>query len=248
VFELLTTEVFAEWFAALDDAVAEDVAATVEVIAQLGTVSEAPGSSEWLLWYEHPSHAEQVRRATPEQLQRYEEGIRMANQWGAFNGYVRRVLKHLESPQFVGRVGRIAPEAAAAVSNAVSRIRAALKARQLAMSGLVVRGPIPEERAFQRLMDLTDVRHWYFAALSAAGFTVEDVPAHSLALREISLRTTAPGLRLLYGIDVPRARGLVVLGEWLDRSFYGDSVRRAEQMWQQFLGGTLAATVPSPSR
>jgi hypothetical protein len=248
VFELLTTDVFAQWFSALDDQAAEDVAATVEVIAQLGTNTEAPGSTEWLLWYEHPSMSGRVQQASPEQRERFEQGFRLANEWGAFLGYVRRALKHLESPPFVGRVGRLSPGDAAAVAGAVSRIRAALKARQLAMSRLVGTRPALDQQAFQRVLDLTDVRHWYFAALAAAGFAVEDVPAHSPALREIALRTRGPGLRVLYGIDAPGARGLVVLGEWLDRSFYGDSVRRAEQLWQQFLGGTLAAIRPATAR
>jgi hypothetical protein len=82
----------------------------------------------------------------------------------------------------------------------------------------------------------------YFAALGAAGIAVADAPPHTAALREITLRSTPPGLRLLYGIDEPRARGLVVLGEWLDRSFYGDSVRRAEALWGQFVEGRPLAT------
>src|SRR5215472_10282490 len=104
MFELLTTEAFAAWFSALDDAVAEDVAAAVDVIAQLGTETEAPGSSEWLLWYEHPSMAARLRPVPPELRERFEAGVRAANQWGAFLGYVRRALKHLDSPQFVGRM------------------------------------------------------------------------------------------------------------------------------------------------
>ena len=74
------------------------------------------------------------------------------------------------------------------------------------------------------------------------------MPAHSSALREIALRTRKPGVRVLYGVDAPRARGLVVLGEWLDRSSYADSVRYAESLWQQFLAGTLPATRPATSR
>ena len=53
------------------------------------------------------------------------------------------------------------------------------------------------------------------------------------------LRMPPPGLRLLYGIDVKMNRGLVVLGERFDRSFYGDSVHRAERVWQEFLSGGL---------
>ena len=58
------------------------------------------------------------------------------------------------------------------------------------------------------------------------GFVVKDVPAHSLALREISQRVRTP-FRLLYGVHAERETALIVLGEHLDRSFYGDGVRRA---------------------
>jgi hypothetical protein len=77
---------------------------------------------------------------------------------------------------------------------------------------------------------------------------VVEVPPHSAALREITLRSTAPGLRLLYGIDEPKNRGLVVLGEWLDRSFYGDAVRRAEAVWGQFLEGRPLSTQTAGAR
>ncbi len=88
----------------------------------------------------------------------------------------------------------------------------------------------------------------YFAALEAAGFELTDVPAHSLALREMSRRLPAPGFRVLYGVSSERETALFVLGERLDRSFYGDSVRRAESMWKQFLDGTLRATEPAQLR
>jgi hypothetical protein len=68
------------------------------------------------------------------------------------------------------------------------------------------------------------------------------VSAHSNALRELAVGTLAPGLRLLYGVDEERSVALVALGEWLDRSFYGDAVRRAEGMWRAFREGGLAAS------
>jgi hypothetical protein len=86
-----------------------------------------------------------------------------------------------------------------------------------------------------------ELRRSFFDALEAAGFRVADVPAHSLALREFSRRVPAPAFRLLYGVHVEQNAALLVLGEWLDRSFYGDSVRRAERMWKQFLDGRLRA-------
>jgi hypothetical protein len=99
-----------------------------------------------------------------------------------------------------------------------------------------------------RLADVQEIRDAYLRALAAAGFDVIDVPAHSPALREVGLRLPPPGLRLLYGIDVGRNRGLVVLGERFDRSFYGDSVRRAERLWQEFLASEPQPTQPAGGR
>jgi hypothetical protein len=259
--DLLTSDDFAAWFAALDERTAEDVAATLEVIVQLGTEKEAPGSSEWLTWYEHPMLA--ARRAAgtlPERLDNPLRGIdplilKAVHEWGAFNGYARRVVKHLESRAFGERLAQIDASAAAAVSGAVANIKAEVTRRLLALSDykgrrkLWVRAPTAEEvEVLLRFADVSAIRDAYLTALAAAGFEVVDVPAHSPALREIALRAPPPGIRLLYGIDVPRSRGLVVLGERMDRSFYGDSVRLAERMWQEFLAGGTQRVQPAPGR
>jgi hypothetical protein len=121
MLELLTTDGFAAWFSGLAASPAEDVAATLEVIVQLGTGAEAPGSSEWLLWYEHPSVSQ---RPLPDLSERLApEIVRFSHDWGHFNGYVRRIVKHLESTQFVTRLTRLSPADAAAVTEAVRRIR-----------------------------------------------------------------------------------------------------------------------------
>jgi len=246
--ELLTSEDFARWFAALDERASEDVAATLEVISQLGTEKEAPGSSEWLTWYEHPSLSARLRERHPHQGAdpRFVQAI---HEWGAFNGYARRVVKHLESRGFVERLGQLPPSAATAVREAVAEIRRTVTRRALMLSDYMGKAklwlrPPTAAQALElgRLADVQEVRDAYLRALAAAGFDVIDVPAHSPALREIALRLPPPGLRLLYGIDVARNRGLVVLGERFDRSFYGDSVRRAERLWQEFL-----ASEPQPT-
>jgi hypothetical protein len=253
MLKLLTTDAFAGWFSGLSAGPAEDVAATLEVIVQLGTRTEAPGSSEWLLWYEHPSLSQRLRPLPDLKELFAPELVKFYQDWGQFNGYVRRVIKHLESKPFLARLAQLPPEAAAAVAAAVARIRGISKTRMLALMEF---RPARHRRELSassvatlaRFADVSEVRASYFAALAAAGFEVADVPQHSSALREISLRATPPGLRLLYGIDEPKNRGLVVLGEWLDRSFYGDSVRRAEALWGQFLEGHPVSTQPAGAR
>ena len=251
---LRTSDDFAHWFTSLDQATAEDVATTLEVIIQLGPEREAPGSTEWVTWYEHPSLSSRLRDLHPHSFAS-PAFLRCVHEWGVFIGYTRRVVKHLESKSFVARVGQLSATEAAVVSDAVARIKKTVTQRQLLSMELYRRRalksetlPPKEARDLAPLIDGQDIRDAYLCALAAAGFTVVDVPAHSPALREIALRTPAPGFRLLYGIDVPRNRGLVVVGEHLDRSFYGDSVRRGERQWQEFLEGAEGTTRPLPAR
>jgi hypothetical protein len=251
VLHLRTTDEFAHWFQGLDAATAEDVAATLEVITQLGTEREAPGSSEWLTWYEHPQLTEHLR-GFPSTRPAHPAILRFVHAWGELHGYAKRVVKHLESPAFTARLRQLEPLRAAEVIEAVTRIKKAVTKRSLALSDYYRRhrffvGSPPsaaEEAELERFADAAEIREAYLCALSAAGFEVVDVPAHSPALREIALRAPPPGLRLLYGIDVPRQRGLVVLGERFDRSFYGDSVRRAEAQWRDFLSTETDAPRP----
>jgi hypothetical protein len=246
MLKLRTSEEFAIWFAALDQPTAEDVAATLEVIVQLAPVREPPGSSEWLTWYEDPSVSGRLRDLAPLQhpYAPVDESVaRFVRQWGEFNGYARRAIKHLESPAFVARLGQLDEASATTVASAVARIRTATTRRALAVSDkyLRLRRFVSEpatpraQAALFALADVQEIRDAYFAALAAAGFDVSDAPVRSPALREIGLRAPPPGVRLLYGIDPAGDRGLVVLGERFDRSFYGDSVRLAEQKWREFL-------------
>lgn len=238
MLELLTTEQFATWFAALDDGAAEDVATALEVIGELGPERAPPGSRESLLWYEHASVADfGLNGALAWDLEA----------WGAFRDYSQRVLAQLEAPRFTARLARLGGDQATLVLKTIGRIRRAVDPRlrwALKLSGdpAAAAVPVRPENA------CAEVRQLYFEALEAAGFAVTDVPAHSRALREFSRRSPAPAFRLLYGVDTERKTALVVLGEWLDRSYYGDSVRHAERLWSGFVRGELTATPPASFR
>jgi hypothetical protein len=256
MLDLLTTEAFADWWKGLASGPAEDVAAALEVIVQLGTRADAPGSTDWLLWYQHPLLTEGAVGLSEPAQRMSSEFLQFTREWGAFNGYVRRVTKHLESAQFLACLARLQPADAEVVAAAVNRIRRIAKRRLFAMSdhhrkhARYARRPGSEREleSLLRLCDVTEVREAYLSALAAAGFEVIDLPAQSSVLRELTLRATPPGLRVLYGIDAAKSRGLVVLGEWLDRSYYGDSVRTAEALWGQFLSGQPLPTQPADAR
>jgi len=234
MLHVLTTEAFADWFAALDDRAAEDVATALDVVEQLGPSKALPGSRESLLWYEHPS----VSRFLP-----WDSLAIDLETWGCVHDYAKQVLARLESPRFTSRVSRLGAKEATFVLRCIAEIRRTIDPRSrwtLELAG----GPLGRVTPVKPEDACAELRRRYFEVLEAAGFAVEDVPAHSLALREFARRAPARPFRLLYGVNVQGETALFVLGEWLDRSFYGDSVRRAERMWRLFLAGSLRAVEP----
>ncbi|HTQ04380.1 MAG TPA: hypothetical protein VMI54_11005 [Polyangiaceae bacterium] len=230
MLELVTTEAFAQWFAALDAAGAEDVATALDLVEELGPQRNPPGSRTALLWYEHPSVAHfEFANALAWEL----EG------WGAFLGYAERVLAKLDSPRFVSRLERLRHAEAERALGAVRRIRRLADPRarwSLALTSASLgtgSRPRPEDAS-------AELRTLYFEALEAAGFALSDPVLPAQALYELARRAPGPPFRLLYGVDTERSVALVLLGERLDRHYYGDSVRLAERLWRAFLEGKLS--------
>lgn len=239
MLDVLTSEAFAEWFETLDQETAEEVATVLDVMERLGPSRAVPHSRDSLLWYEHPIAARWDASAFARDLEA----------WGSFREYAKRVLEVLESPRFAALLARMADEQVRAVMSCVRQIRKIADPRIRWGVKLAERERAIERRSGASSEDAhAQLRRLYLEALEKAGVTVEDVPAHSLALREVSRRERAPGFRLLYGVHAERGVALVVLGERLDRAFYGDSVRRAEAMWRRFLDGELKSVRPAMHR
>ncbi len=227
MLELVTTEAFAEWFAALDDDAAEDVATALDLVEELGPDRAPPGSHEGLLWYEHASVA------------RFEWGNALVwelDDWVAFREYAQRVVAKLDSSRLGARLERLGSSDASGVLKAVQRIRRLADPR--------VRWSLRLATGASRLLRPEDasaeLRRLYFEVLEAAGFALTDPALPARALYEFVRRAPGRPFRLLYGVDAARGVALVLLGEWLERSYYGDSVRRAERLWREFLEGTLS--------
>ncbi len=226
---VLTSTAFADWFGALNDGDSEDVATALDLIEKLGPLEAPPGSRESLLWYEHPSVS---------QFQRADSLAWDLEAWGGFRDYAKQVLAALEAPRFSSRLAHIGMKEAATVIANIREIRRATDPR-LRWALKLAGDPLGHAARVRPETACNEIKRLYFEALAAAGFEAIDVPAHSLALREFSRRLPLPPFRLLYGVDVKGDRALVAVGEFLDRSFYGDSVRRAERMWKAFLEGDL---------
>ena len=226
MLEIHTTDEFAAWFDALDDGPAEDVATALELVEKLGPERVAPGSSEWLLWYEH--------RDAPDHV--------VLDDWADFRDSTKGVVAQLESPKFAQKLSVLPREEARRVMVAVDAIKMVSSARRRGLAMLVAgaarRGGAADPYA--------TLRAAYETVAAATGLSVGDHAVHSSALRELTVCSAASRLRLVYGVDPKRATALIVLGERLDRSFYGDSVRRAERVWQEFLQSNAEAREPAP--
>jgi len=135
------------------------------------------------------------------------------------------VVRQLESAGFGKRFERLSiPDSRRAL------VLMKLIRRQAGPAALVMR--MRGARAAELEQDL---RRAYAELIALLGSEVS--PATDGALRELAVTSGETRLRILFGLDFPRQQGLLVLGERLDRRFYGDSIRRALRQWERFQSG-----------
>lgn len=209
---MLTTEDFAAWYQDLPDPAAEEIAAGLELIEMLGPAANPPHSSDLLLWYESSSGVAEHDRFF--QL----DYVPMVDR-------VRRIMEHLGSDEVRERMSEVGLQRARRASDALESLRGRLWP--------MLRHPATQSEAL-----LTMLQSRYATALDALELKEPSPPPPSCALRELSLRKSAPGMRVLYGVDVANKRALAVLGEALDRNAYGPSVRKALALWQEYRRST----------
>jgi hypothetical protein len=206
---LHATESFASWFQALTDADAEDVATEIELLATLGPEQAPPRSSELLLWYQCPPASVSIN---PRLLRRF-------TTFSEFSARLRKVLTALDSEPVRRKLAEASDERALLALATLQRVAASASFRHVYGSA---------EPSWQEVEALC--RRVY----EALGLSETPTPP-SDGLRELTIDTCQPALRVLYGVDSARSRGLLIVGEQLDRSAYGPSVRRALALWAQFL-------------
>jgi hypothetical protein len=212
MLKLHATESFAAWFRALDDVAAEEIATGVELIEALGPGRAPENSSDTLLWCQ----------CAPEHMPN-ERLLRRIEAYTPFAAQVRGLVAHLETEAVRRKIAAIADERA---------LRAFALLRGIASHSGLRHMYGHDEHARAQLQEQCRV---LFDTLGITG----PVAKPTVALRELTVRTRRPGLRVLYGADEPGARGLLILGESLDRQAYGPSVRHALAVWRDFIHGTL---------
>jgi hypothetical protein len=227
MFEISVTREFEDWYQALDLESAEKVAAELNVLERLGPALDAARSSPLLLWFDGTQNLGPVAYW----------GL---GESGMALGQVLRsqheALRCLETPNFLACFLKLEPRQAQRGHELLERVRAQVRAATLQLFVLAQRrGLRPSQPALaQQALAQHDVQAALLEVLSLVGLRLEDVADRSSGLRELTVAELSPPQRLLYAVDAPRRRILAILGEALDRAYYGDSVRLAERRWRDY--------------
>ena len=237
MYEITVTPEFEAWFRSLQGDAAERVAAELNLLERVGPGCDLEHASRWLLWFDGTEGA----HATPlgEGEQAFALQLRtVASRLVLLKQRQEGALRCLESPNFLRRFLNLDAERAQVVGELIERLRAAVRAAVVQLT--LAAHPLPQATvvssatAPQDLWLSDTVQRALHEVLARVGLAPEDVADTESGLREISISDAAPPLRLIYAIDVPRRRILAILGEALNRAYYGDSVRLAEQRWRQY--------------
>lgn len=215
MFQVVPEAEFSAWYEALPEPIAEEVTTAIDLVASAGAVLEPERLSRLLLWYDGTgsgANLETLGLAFSPHLQV------SAALMGSYLMWHQEVLLCLESPLFQERLSRLDTEMARRALLLVERLKRQLHAARLAGNA---RG----------------VRELFLALLELVGLDPELALGSGNGLRELTIGNTRPVLRVLFGLDFAAKRLIAILGEPLDRSYYGDSVNRAEQRWQQYCDG-----------
>jgi hypothetical protein len=226
--EILVEPEFSAWVEALPDPFAEEVTAALELTASAGPALAPERLSRLLLWYDGTgTGTELVAGAAGQAL-----ALRVApgREVGIYLGFHHDVVQCLESEALRQRLARLPDAPAAHALLLVERLKRLLQAARFASSHAPRGGSSWEP-----------LRATFAELLGLLGLSTREALGSESGLRELAIRNVRPEFRVLIGLDHGGRRLLAILGETLDRAYYGDSVRRAEKRWRGYLERQLDA-------
>jgi hypothetical protein len=224
MFQVVPEPEFSAWYEALPEPIAEEVTAAIDLVASAGALLEPERLSRLLLWYDGTGSGASLadlRLPFVPQLQA------SASLMGSYLMWHQEALSCLESQLFQEQLGRLDPEPARRALLLVERLRRQLHAARLAGNP---RG----------------VRELFLDLLALVGLEPRLALGSGSGLRELTVPNVTPPLRVLLGLDFPAKRLLAIVGEPLNRSYYGDAVKRAEAHWQAYCGATARRALEVP--
>jgi hypothetical protein len=260
MFEITVTREFELWFQALEPNAAELVAAELDVLESAGPALDPVRASRLLLWYDGTApwasdgvgewliRMRESADSLRELLLWQQEAVRclesptfQARVANLDRDAANRALLTIERVKESLRANRLwagyragatrsapgappEPKLAPALTPQQRSLIAARLGHGLALRH-VARDHAPSADSVQRALR---------EVLSLVGLEFADLVDGSSGLREVTITAVTPHLRLIYGIDVPQHRIVALVGERLDHTYYGDSVRLAEQRWREY--------------
>jgi hypothetical protein len=233
MFEVIPEPEFEAWYEGLPEPLAEEVATAVDLAASASGVIAPERLSRLLLWFDSTGAAGGGEVGVP--------GVVTRPGWPELpaaraHGYLiwhQEVRLCLESAPFKERLAQLDPALAARALTQVERLKRKLHAARFAGTWSPWRhggqASTPKTDA-----DASGLRATFLDLLSLMGLEQEVVLGSGSGLRELCITNVRPQLRVLFGLDFPARRLIAILGESLDRQYYGASVQRAEQRWREY--------------
>jgi len=246
MFQITPSGEFATWFEALSPEVAEEVACALDLLAEAGVALGPSRTSRALLWFDGcgggaPTDA-WVGLHSGGHAARIFDDAREVLLWQ------REVVRCLESAVFRERLARLEPQAAGAALAAVENLKVRLKGARArinlrssanafprsVIATLATLTPREARVLAERFAPENELKEPFFEVLRLVGLEPTQMMNSPSGLCELTIASTEPPLRVLFGLDAPGQRIVALVGEPLTRSYYGDSVQLAEQRWLQY--------------
>jgi hypothetical protein len=231
MFEVVPEPEFTAWFEALPAPYAEEVAAAIDLTAR--TSALVPERlSRLVLWFDGTNDDDNASVDLAGRMLELREPP--AHHLRDYLSWHHEVVLCLESAAFQERLARLDAPRSEQALGLVELLKRRLHAARLATTlNPWSQGLTSHQSGLLR--EWTGVRQAFTDLLQTMGLAVNDVLGSGSGLRELTLGNMQPRLRILFGLDFPGKRLLAIVGEALDRRYYGDSVGRAERRWQLYL-------------
>ncbi|HEX3776244.1 MAG TPA: hypothetical protein VHV51_17350 [Polyangiaceae bacterium] len=264
MFEIQPSDEFSAWFESLSPEAAEEVACALDVLGAAGATLGPSQVSRALLWFDGtgsgmagsallrfglPSaEAHDFERVRARILRGYSE---LGAELELLIAWQREVVRCFESEAFRARLARLAAKRASEVLEAIERLKqhlhaarvergfelqsAALRRKWRELSSAEL-GSLAERFGHGDGASETsrELRAEFFGVLRLVGLEPSQVMNATSGLCELTIAGVEPHLHVLFGLDAHAKRIVVFLGEPLTRSYYGDSVKFAEQRWREY--------------
>jgi hypothetical protein len=234
MFQVVPEPEFEVWYESLPEPLAEDVATAIDLAASAGSLLAPERLSRLLLWFDGTGSGSGPDLGVPGHLTMTALAQLPAMQARSYLMWQQEALLCLDSAPFRERLERLAPELAAQALSQVERLKRRLQSARMAGSWSSWSSWQRAYAASGQPGDASGVRSAFLDLLRLMGLEPHTVFGAGSGLRELCIDNVQPQLRVLFGLDFPAKRLIAILGEALDRRYYGDSVQRAEQRWRSY--------------